>query len=102
MRDPILDQRNAYLAALRTEYDAAQHAAERLADAEPIVSGLVDWCRRVVFKPAWMGARVEPSGLSDLLALPSSRSPLQVLECVPDATRRESLVESFSRADGRS
>ena len=96
MRDPILDQRNAYLAALRTAYDAAQNAAEGLADAEPIVSGLVDWCRGVVFKPVWMGARHEPGGLSDLLTLPSSQSPLQVLECVPDATRRESLGAAFS------
>ena len=96
MRDPILDQGNAYLAALRTAYDAAQHAAEGLADAEPIVSGLADWCRGVVFKPVWMETRDERGGLSDLLTLPSSQSPLQVLECVPDATRRESLGEAFS------
>ena len=97
MRDPILDQGNAYLAALRTAYDAAQHAAEGLADAEPIVSGLADWCRGVVFKPVWMETRDERGGLSDLLTLPPSQSPLQVLECVPDATRRESLGEAFSR-----
>ena len=96
MRDPILDQRNAYLAALRAAHDAAQHAAEGLADAEPIVSGLTDWCRGVVFKPVWMETRDERGGLSDLLTLPSSQSPLQVLECVPDATRRESLGAAFS------
>ena len=96
MRDPTFDQRNAYLAALRTAYDAAQHDAEGLADAERIVSGLVDWCRSVVFNPAWMGVRHEPSCLSDLLTLPPSQSPLQALECVPDATRRESLAEAFS------
>lgn len=96
MRDPTLEQRNAYLAGLRTAYDAAQHAAEGLADVEPIVSGLVDWCRGVVFKPVWMGVRHEPGSLSDLLTLPPSQSPLQVLECVSDATRRESLGEAFS------
>ena len=79
MRDQILDQGNVYLTALRTAYDAAQPAAEGLPDAEPIVSGLTDWCRDVVFKSSWMEARTERAGLSDLLTLSSSRSPLRVL-----------------------
>ena len=75
MRDRILDQGNVFLAALRTAYDAAQAAAEGLPDAEPIVSGLADWCRDVVFKPFWMETRDERGGLSDLLTLPPSQSP---------------------------
>ena len=96
MRDQILDLGNAYLAALRTAYDAAQGAAEGLPDAEPIVSGLTDWCRDVVFKSSWMEARTERGSLSDLLTLPSSRSPLRVLDRVSDAERRQLLVAAFS------
>ena len=96
MRDQIPDQGNVYLTALRTAYDAAQAAAEGLPDAEPIVSGLTDWCRDVVFKSSWMEARTERAGLSDLLTLSSSRSPLRVLERVSDAERRQSLVAAFS------
>ena len=42
---------------------------------KPIVSGLADWCRDVVFKPFWMETRDERGGLSDLLTLPPSQSP---------------------------
>ena len=96
MRDQILNQGNAYLVALRTAYDAAQATAEGLPEAEPIVSALTEWCRDVVFKSSWMEARAERAGLSDLLTLPSSRSPLHVLDRISDEARRESLVAAFS------
>ena len=96
MRDPALDRGNVYLAALNSACDAARREAEELSDAGSIVAGLADWCRHVLFKPGWMEARGERPSLADLLILPPTRSPLQVLECVPDATRRETLGGAFT------
>ena len=96
MRDSTLDQGNAYLAALRSACDAARRDAMGFPHAESVVSALAAWCRAVLFKPDWMETRSERGGLSDLLTLPPAQSPLQALQCVADASRRESLRKAFS------
>lgn len=96
MRDPILDRGSAYLAALHRACDAARRAAEGHPYAEPIVSGLAVWCRRVLFDADWTGRQSERGGLSYLLTLPPGQTPLRVLECISDAERRESLGEAFA------
>ena len=47
MRDPLLDQNNAYFVACRRACDATREEAKDFADAETIVSGLSGWCRDI-------------------------------------------------------
>ena len=95
MRDQILDQGNPTLR------HSAQHTTPRKVRlrAFPTPNHSLRFDRLVsgrVFKSSWMEARTERGGLSDLLTLPSSRSPLRVLDRGSDAERRQSLVAAFS------
>ena len=95
MRDSLLDRDNAYLAAIRRACETARMEAQRLADAETVVSDLAEWCRDILFDTRMIETEREGHGLSDLLVFPTDRSPLQAFRRISDATRQP-LEEGFT------
>ncbi len=96
MRDPLLDQNNAYLTAYRRKCDAARKEAEGITDAETIISGLAEWCRDVLFNTHLIETENESHGLSGFLTLSPVHSPLQAFQRIPDAARRQTLKDGFT------
>ena len=88
MRDLLLDQDDTYLAAIRRTCDMARLEAQRLADAEAVVSHLGEWCRETLFNTSLPGAEDNGHGLSYLLTLPADHSPMRVLQRISGATRQ--------------
>ena len=95
MRDSLLDQNNAYLAAIRRTCDAARLEAQRLADAGAFVSHMGEWCREILFNTSLLGTGNNGHGLSYLLTLPADHSPMRVLQHIPGSTRQP-LEEGFT------
>ena len=95
MRDLRLDRDNAYLAARRRARDAACEKAQSLAGAEAVVLDLARWCREVLFGTYAASTVDQGHGVSDLLALAPTQSPLEVFGSVPDAVQRRSLETAF-------
>ena len=93
MRDRRLDQRPS--AAQR--WGDARTAADTLADADAVVSGLTRWCQDELFCG---GLLTEPGnedhGLSDLLALPGQRFPAKALLGISDASRQQTLEDGLT------
>ena len=96
MRDPLLDQNNAYLTAYRRKCDAARKEAEGITDAEAIISGLAEWCRDVLFNTHLIETENDSHGLSEFLTLSPVHSPLQAFQRIPDAARRQTLKDGFT------
>lgn len=95
MRDLLLDQDNTYLAAIRRACDMARLQAQRLADADTVVSHMGEWCRETLFNTSLIGTGNNGHGLSYLLTLPADHSPMRVLQRIPGATR-QSFEEGFT------
>ena len=95
MRDSLLDQNNAYLAAIRRTCDEARLEAQRLADAEAFVSHMGKWCREILFNTSLLGTGNNGRGLSYLLTLPADHSPMRVLQRIPGLTRQR-FEEGFT------
>ena len=96
MRDPLLDQNDAYFVACRRACDATREEAKDFADAETIVSGLSGWCRDILFNTDLIKTENEGLGLSDLLTLSPAHSPLQAFQHISDTARRQSLEDGFT------
>ena len=91
MRDPLIEQNNSYLAERRKARDTVRKEAERLTDAETIVSGLAEWCRDVLFNTHLTEIENEDYDLADILTLPPVNFPLKAFQNIPDVTRRKLL-----------
>ena len=83
----------------------AKPGAERpakLAEADDIVAGLVEWCRLLLQDV--IGDGEEGQELSDLLVLPSDQVPFLAFDKIADTNRRNALqrqFESFLENGGR-
>ena len=96
MRDPLLDQNNAYFAACRRARDATCEEAKDFAGAETIVSSLAGWCRDILFNTDLIKTANEGLGLSELLKVSPVYSPLQAFQHISDAARRQALEGGFT------
>ena len=96
MRDPLLDQNNAYFAACRRVRDATREEAKDFADAEFIVSSLAGWCLDILFNTDLIKTANEGLGLSELLEVSPAYSPLQAFQHISDVARRQSLEGGFT------
>ena len=95
MRDSLLSRDNTYLAAIRRTCDTARLEAQRLADAEAVVSRMGEWCREILFNSSLLGTGNNGHGLSYLLTLPADHSPMRILQRIPGSTRQP-LEEGFT------
>ena len=96
MRDPLLDQNNAYFVACRRVRDAIREEAKDFVDAETIVSSLAGWCRDILFNTDLIKTANEGLGLSEILKVSPACSPLQAFQHISDAARRQSLEGEFT------
>ena len=94
MRDSLLDRDNTYLATVQ-RCATARREAQRLADADTVVSHMGEWCRETLFNSSLPGTGNNGDGLSYLLTLPADHSPMRVLQRIPGATRQP-LEEGFT------
>lgn len=101
MRDSLLDQDNAYFADIGRRCDSARMEARRLADAETIASDLGEWCRDMLFDTGLIETERKGHGLSDLLVFPTTHSPLQAFQRIPDATRQPLEAGFTALLEGR-
>ncbi|MDE2742487.1 MAG: hypothetical protein OXI58_12925 [Gemmatimonadota bacterium] len=96
MRDPLLDQNNAYFAEYRRARDATREEAKDFADAETIVSSLAGWCQDILFKTDLIKTANKGLGLSELLKVSPAYSPLQAFQHISNAAQRQSLEGGFT------
>ncbi len=104
MRDPLFEHDDPSLAATQRAAATARSEARQLVEAEDLVVGLAEWCRRTLFGSGVLDPRPDGHDLSDLLALPGSTS--LSLEFIRNEKRRRSLQIGFAallenRADHR-